>query len=1158
MKKNGAPPGEERPEMEISISRKAFLEYYLLTGTLPWWSNEKEMNDPEKVFEQLLLEDRDGLKKLFAAVAAHAYVRKRLVYGFSEYTIHAIIYLVEPAQAVFIIEYQKDISAIQKKEQLIKAEASEFDKAVLIFILDYLFEDKGSHFNRKMFVKSTLASIAARFNISFGRLLVLFDEAIKATNELVKYNDTLPSLIKELSKEIAYIESTLGNLAGTEENGVTETKTVNKKYDLVGFYLLTGSFPHDTPFMQRDELLIIFRELIALAPQLMKELFLKTGDKENVRKRLAHELNDEVIKEIIQLTEPAEAEFILNYASVTLKIQAQKSIVKTQEPEFKKMLWEFILTFLFSERGSVFNKKMFLESNIRNMARHYNIEFAVLLAFLAQGVSEEFNAFAESSSLFYMLIDILKETNEEKKLISNETSAGEKNDPIRVREIETRKNGVDTDAKNSERDADSLVKKIIARNSVLFWLEHGYLPWWSENETSKSPEVLLDELIALDPSEAALLFEYAIANSLISAHFFNAHSHYLFKVAEYMKDGGRAMDLIKIMTQLNRKITYPVTETGTSALLALALVETYRERKFRSFDQQHFLSNYLYKLQLAIGLSTHEMTELMLTLLKGIENTEQKKTVTAFIRSGDFGSGSARNFYESRSDFSEKAVLEIVSGSVQSHQEADLSFEKNALMILEYFLVKNKLPETLTDISGTRLDDFIFRLILLLNRYNSTAFSQLLSRDNFSAFSRIKLHDIFFQKQAPETVSVKVILAGYFQRDLIHYITENGVRLRDEMKLDALFDQLQGLSNDHQRKKVLITLLNSQAFGYYISRNHQGDDYYDTLKILGSEKAVSLLKRVSYVFNLVASDSFERENLGAFLREFSFIWFSQSGDPGFSEKLFIRSFLEFISQKRNWNMVRLSEQFKSVRENSAVFIPTDLVLLIAETYTETLYFSDDRKYREFLRESYAGTAEKTLMESLPAYAKEEKKSVEIKPDEKENTARKLLLNEQIYIQNAGLILLHPFLPVFFARTGLMLDGKFSDPDKMLRAPYLLQYVVTGNEECLEAQLVLNKILCGINVEEALPGISALTEQEKQVCDEMLAVVIQQWDKMKNTSKEGFRASFLQRNGAFTLTEEAWVLKIEQRGYDILLQTLPWSTGMIKTSWMDKPLIVEWI
>ena len=96
------------------------------------------------------------------------------------------------------------------------------------------------------------------------------------------------------------------------------------------------------------------------------------------------------------------------------------------------------------------------------------------------------------------------------------------------------------------------------------------------------------------------------------------------------------------------------------------------------------------------------------------------------------------------------------------------------------------------------------------------------------------------------------------------------------------------------------------------------------------------------------------------------------------------------------------------------------------------------------------------------------------------------------------------------------------------------------------------------VDEPVPQGIILTEKEKNISEEVLKAVLNAWDKLKNTSIQGFQNSFLQRTGALVYKNDAWNLRVEQRGYDVLLQTLPWSIGMIKTSWMDSFLYVEWI
>src|SRR5690606_887113 len=67
----------------------------------------------------------------------------------------------------------------------------------------------------------------------------------------------------------------------------------------------------------------------------------------------------------------------------------------------------------------------------------------------------------------------------------------------------------------------------------------------------------------------------------------------------------------------------------------------------------------------------------------------------------------------------------------------------------------------------------------------------------------------------------------------------------------------------------------------------------------------------------------------------------------------------------------------------------------------------------------------------------------------------------IYINNAGLVLLHPFIPTYFNRLGMIEKGDFISEEARHRAVHLLQYLVYGTDQHEEHELVLNKILCNM-------------------------------------------------------------------------------------------------
>jgi hypothetical protein len=166
-------------------------------------------------------------------------------------------------------------------------------------------------------------------------------------------------------------------------------------------------------------------------------------------------------------------------------------------------------------------------------------------------------------------------------------------------------------------------------------------------------------------------------------------------------------------------------------------------------------------------------------------------------------------------------------------------------------------------------------------------------------------------------------------------------------------------------------------------------------------------------------------------------------------------------------------------------------------------------------------------------------------------------NDFITINNAGMVLLHPFLDHYFTWLGLMENGAFINTNAQHRAVQLLQYLVNGAEATPEHDLALNKALCNLSLIDPMPTGVSVTEQEKQLSQELLTAVTQHWDRLANNSISVFQASFLQREGMIRFDQDSVRLRVEQRGYDVLLQTIPWSLGTIKTAWMHKPLHVEW-
>lgn len=188
--------------------------------------------------------------------------------------------------------------------------------------------------------------------------------------------------------------------------------------------------------------------------------------------------------------------------------------------------------------------------------------------------------------------------------------------------------------------------------------------------------------------------------------------------------------------------------------------------------------------------------------------------------------------------------------------------------------------------------------------------------------------------------------------------------------------------------------------------------------------------------------------------------------------------------------------------------------------------------------------------------REEKITSEEKKRE-ENRENEPLELEPVFIQNSGLILLHAFLPQLFKTLGYLDSENKLLKSKRVPAVLILQYIVSGKNKCFENELALNKLLCGVEIEEVIPTDYKLTSKEKKQSDLVLTSLISHWKVIKNTSIEGLRESFLRRAGKLSIEENEFQLQVENKGFDILLDQFPYGISYIYLSWMKKPITVEW-
>jgi hypothetical protein len=159
---------------------------------------------------------------------------------------------------------------------------------------------------------------------------------------------------------------------------------------------------------------------------------------------------------------------------------------------------------------------------------------------------------------------------------------------------------------------------------------------------------------------------------------------------------------------------------------------------------------------------------------------------------------------------------------------------------------------------------------------------------------------------------------------------------------------------------------------------------------------------------------------------------------------------------------------------------------------------------------------------------------------------------------AGLVLTHAYLPRLFK--ALAIDPRtFSQNKKMLKqAVAILNFIASGTDNPQEHQMELIKILLGQPVDQALVMTQGLlVPEDKQEIEAMLTALIRHWPALKNTSVTGLQQAFLMREGYVKKTDQGWLLTLERKGFDVLLDAFPFSFAVVKLPWMPESIQVEW-
>ena len=719
------------------------------------------------------------------------------------------------------------------------------------------------------------------------------------------------------------------------------------------------------------------------------------------------------------------------------------------------------------------------------------------------------------------------------------------------------------------------------------YLRTGSMPWWAQSEEGMQLEAIMLTLIADNPSRfAAFITNIAQQDYVLKRITWHFSRHVVEKIITSLEEAQATFILgyiTGVITLHNRQpviqnaqseferavwlfvLTYLVTD-NSGQFNRKQFIRRNLERLARHFNIDYFHLLYIFRKAIdtyrqyipsdsfvtfiqvlyeeneAAGLHTPGLQSLVVMPYDAHENVLAPRLVP--LPGG------------THTDLP-LPLLWINYDTIVSREDREEVWQQ-AVALFRAFITGQPLPLWFSRLQTGRQDILLKQAVVLLFRKRPMVLAAMWEHPVHRLQARLDVHRLFDKPVTPLEENIRKQLQAYAEQDTLQFLQQALPRtfMQHRNSFREIWLQYQQRSHT-ERMAFYRNILAPVAVLQQVALHTTEDDFWhmmrDALPLLWGNHTITALKEWQKLMEGLLTDNLERERIRLLFRRFNLLWLSGKLLINNSDD-YINSLAKFIGSYDETTMHKLQKAIVSY--DPAVvssFSQIRTAVPVLQQATAALLKSSASQ------QAVAITGEQQAITLVPRQ--------ELLPVPQEEKPYESLFgrkpplgpsaDEAVTVQNAGLVLLHPFFHTYFSRLQLLEGGKFVNEAARHRAVRLLQLLVDDGTDHPEHALLLNKVLCNMPWDEPLAPDIILTDGEKELSRQLIGAAIQQWPKMHNSSVDGFKASFLKREGLLWQTEEAWFLRVQQRSYDIILQTLPWSYGMMRFSWLPKVLYTEW-
>lgn len=911
-----------------------------------------------------------------------------------------------------------------------------------------------------------------------------------------------PIRLREVLQKYCKEKIEAQQISDVNREGVRIVSTGKSVFEMLSFFLMHGYFPFETD-REYTDLNFLLKKVIDEEAYHFKEFLNSYGHYDFLCRRLVYQFNDGQLEQIVRIVQPSESIFVNLY--VRVQIQTYDSLKRSDitRNEYRDVVWILVLAYLFAESVGYFSRKQIILHTLRGVAAHLNYSLAEITRLLTEGIQKLENTVVQLPELWSILKEIRQNMQAEIWALDGDYHVCLMREIISaLRHRVTRK-----EAENiiSCEHMFGILSDAVHCRKLLQQLQ--------EKEIHQLVKVVI-------PQESDFVITYAC---LLDKHK---------DAGTFSGKAGSEFRLLKWEFIFAVLFSMPVSAFSRRQFVCSVLKHLAAHYNLSLTDLIHWLyvDDELKQLFPLSGIT------MVLQELEQMFMSEEKKEVDDIRSVEDW--------------------TYILQTSLSMRKFIDMHTEQQIdTLVIRLFPYQGK---------------FIVSYAALLEKGYA---SGILQGKTGGEFRSMKWEFIFSCFSADHTVafhqkhfvySVLRRIAAHYNQEvtaLIGYFLHELTTLLSQHQFVQLGDILKELYEEHLLPMTDVSVVRSKTdkeleawaiylFGTDVVLSGNCESYMEKWLIFFLDEKNGLFKVLWKSGRMSETLLLKLVNRNSTLRN---LWLRRIGDTRlliiyrrwlsvytalhsrFQAYVFLESLREYLSvwiveltatKYLSWSEQEMMDfLFARVRDN----LPRGFIVLLNKIQVMNDY---ERELEWFRR-----------MEEMAK-----------KQDcERENHA----------VNNAGLVLFGPYLPMLCKRMDILDNNlSFKTMDNRIHFIFALQYLAYGEQrEWNEEELYLNKVYAGmIDTNEPLPRTYQLSDADITLLDSMFEMILRNWDKMRNTSPSGFRNAFILRKGIVEKDDKDkrfWKVKVEQKAFDILLDSLPWGYKMQPFRWMEEIIRVEW-